>query len=62
MARGVDSNLNLNLVAEMRNTTYWDSPFTSLCDSKELTEFYVIDVQLENRKAGRVTFLIEFSV
>jgi nonsense-mediated mRNA decay protein 3 len=37
----------------MRKETYWETPFMPLCDSKELVEFYVIDVQLENQRVGK---------
>ena len=38
---------------ELRTSQYWDEPFKPLCDSKELTEFYVIDVQLESQRSGK---------
>ena len=44
----------MNLVVELRNNQYWDEPFRPLSDSKELTEFYVIDVQLESKRSAKV--------
>lgn len=38
---------------DMRGNTYWDAPFPSLCETTELLEFYVIDIQIEGR-AGKV--------
>ncbi|KAJ1557168.1 ribosome-binding protein, partial [Cladochytrium tenue] len=38
---------------EIRSNTYWEHPFTPLCEAKDLTEFYVIDIQLEREAAGR---------
>ncbi|KAI8899958.1 NMD3 family-domain-containing protein [Globomyces pollinis-pini] len=35
--------------AELRGATYWESPFPALCETNDLIEFYVIDVQLESR-------------
>ncbi|KAJ3041473.1 hypothetical protein HDV00_009269 [Rhizophlyctis rosea] len=35
-------------VVDLRGPVYWDAPFSSLCEAKELKEFYIIDVQLEN--------------
>ncbi|RKP04199.1 hypothetical protein CXG81DRAFT_8554 [Caulochytrium protostelioides] len=40
---------------EMRNNTYWDNPFFSLTDIRQLTEFYVIDVEIEHdKKRGKL--------
>ena len=44
----------LVLAAEMRAPQFWDSPFPTLCETKDLIEFYVIDVQLEGQ-FGRVS-------
>ncbi|KAJ3384961.1 hypothetical protein HDU92_003312 [Lobulomyces angularis] len=41
--------------AEMRGTTYWENPFNSLCEAKDLVEFYIIDVQYENKRQGKYT-------
>lgn len=35
--------------SEMRGNTYWEDPFPALCETKDLIEFYVIDIQVENR-------------
>ncbi|KAJ3274537.1 hypothetical protein HDV01_002665 [Terramyces sp. JEL0728] len=35
--------------AELRGSVYWDKPFPSLCETKDLIEFYVIDVQFEHQ-------------
>ncbi|KAI8913739.1 NMD3 family-domain-containing protein, partial [Powellomyces hirtus] len=40
-------------VAELRSPVYWDAPFTSLCEAKDLVEFYVIDSTLEGPQNGR---------
>ncbi|KAI9314669.1 NMD3 family-domain-containing protein [Zopfochytrium polystomum] len=32
---------------DVRSTSYWDLPFTALCEAKDLVEFFVIDVQQE---------------
>ena len=39
----------------MRTTQYWDNPFSALCDTKDLVEFYVIDVQQERVSHGKVS-------
>ncbi|TPX35572.1 hypothetical protein SmJEL517_g02148 [Synchytrium microbalum] len=54
----VGSNINLLdpntlKIVEMRTTQYWDSPFSALCDAKDLVEFYVIDVQQERVRNGK---------
>ncbi|KAI9204521.1 NMD3-domain-containing protein [Polychytrium aggregatum] len=40
-------------VGELRGAVFWESPFTSLCDAKELVEFYVIDIQPEGVHNGK---------
>ncbi|KAI8823405.1 NMD3 family-domain-containing protein, partial [Fimicolochytrium jonesii] len=40
-------------IADMRAQVYWDAPFTSLCEAKDLVEFYVIDSTLEGPQNGR---------
>jgi nonsense-mediated mRNA decay protein 3 len=40
-------------VCDMRASTYFEHPFTSLCEARDLVEFYVIDVQLENVQHGK---------
>ncbi len=37
-------------VAELRNQTYWESPVFPICETKDLVEFYVIDLQVEERQ------------
>ncbi len=39
--------------AEMRGATYWENSFPPLCETKDLIEFYVIDIQIETRN-GKV--------
>ncbi len=38
---------------EMRGPTYYEDPFPALCETKDLIEFYVIDIQIE-RRVGKV--------
>ncbi|KAJ3158398.1 hypothetical protein HDU86_002864 [Geranomyces michiganensis] len=40
-------------VADLRAPVYWDAPFTSLCEAKDLVEYYVIDTSLEGPSAGK---------
>ena len=35
-------------VVDLRAPVYWDAPFESLCEAKDLVEFYIIDVQPEH--------------
>jgi nonsense-mediated mRNA decay protein 3 len=35
--------------AELRPPPFWESPFPALCETKDLIEFYVIDIQIEYR-------------
>ncbi len=35
--------------AELRGQTFWETPFPALCETKDLIEFYVIDIQIESR-------------
>lgn len=35
--------------SEMRGNTYWEDPFPALSETKDLVEFYVIDIQIESR-------------
>ncbi|KAJ1328792.1 hypothetical protein BSLG_010016 [Batrachochytrium salamandrivorans] len=37
------------LDAEMRAPQFWEASFPTLCESKDLIEFYVIDVQVESQ-------------
>ena len=46
--------------AELRGQTYYEDPFPALCESKDLIEFYVIDIQEEFRN-GKVCFILIFS-
>ncbi|KAJ3282265.1 hypothetical protein HDU76_008738 [Blyttiomyces sp. JEL0837] len=39
--------------ADMRNNVYWEQPFMSLCEAKDMVEFYVIDIQPEGVQFGR---------
>lgn len=39
--------------AEMNSLAYWRVPFDSLCSHKDLTEFYVIDVDYEGVNDGK---------
>ncbi|KAJ3046571.1 hypothetical protein HK097_000730 [Rhizophlyctis rosea] len=39
---------NTAKVVDLRAPVYWDSPFESLCEAKDLVEFYIIDVQHEH--------------
>nr|KAJ3420091.1 hypothetical protein HK105_006093 [Polyrhizophydium stewartii] len=38
--------------AELRAMQFWESPFPILCETKDLIEFYIIDIQVESQ-AGR---------
>ncbi|KAJ3008189.1 hypothetical protein HKX48_008717 [Thoreauomyces humboldtii] len=40
-------------VVDLRAPVFWDAPFASLCEAKDLVEFYVIDSQLEGPQNGR---------
>ncbi|KAJ3079272.1 hypothetical protein HK102_003911 [Quaeritorhiza haematococci] len=40
-------------VADLRTPVFFENPFTSLCEAKELVEFYIIDVQYENIRHGK---------
>lgn len=40
-------------VCELRSPTYFDTPFTSLCDAKDLQEFYIIDITPEGPTHGK---------
>ncbi|KAI9096053.1 NMD3 family-domain-containing protein, partial [Phlyctochytrium arcticum] len=40
-------------VSELRSPVYWEHPFHSLAEAKDMVEFYVIDVQLEGPHHGR---------
>jgi nonsense-mediated mRNA decay protein 3 len=35
--------------AEMRAQQFWENPFPALLETKDLIEFYVIDIQIESR-------------
>ena len=37
----------------MRTTLYYEQPFYSLCEARDLVEFYIIDVQYEQTKQGK---------
>ncbi|CAD6190937.1 unnamed protein product [Caenorhabditis auriculariae] len=42
-------------IADIQSTNFWRDPFESLCTPKQLTEFYVLDVEQDHnlaRKAG----------
>ncbi|TPX52155.1 hypothetical protein SeMB42_g01620 [Synchytrium endobioticum] len=54
----VGSNINLLdpntlKIVEVRTAQFWDSPFSSLCDVKDLVEFYIIDIQQESASRGK---------
>jgi nonsense-mediated mRNA decay protein 3 len=40
-------------MCELRASVFFESPFTSLCEAKDLVEFYIIDVQPENTRVGK---------
>jgi nonsense-mediated mRNA decay protein 3 len=44
------------LSSEMRGNTFWEDPFPALCETKDLIEFYVIDIQIESR-LGKVLLI-----
>jgi NMD protein affecting ribosome stability and mRNA decay len=48
--------------SEMRGNTYWESPFPALCETKDLIEFYVIDIQIESRFGKVRTFFVKMIV
>jgi nonsense-mediated mRNA decay protein 3 len=35
--------------SEMRGQQFWENPFPPLLETKDLVEFYVIDIQIESR-------------
>ncbi|KAJ1545702.1 hypothetical protein HK096_006095 [Nowakowskiella sp. JEL0078] len=39
--------------AELRPQIYWENSFPSLCEARDLIEFYIIDVQQENVHHGK---------
>lgn len=38
--------------AELRSNAFWENPMNPLCQSTDLVEYYVIDVQHESRQSG----------
>ncbi len=45
--------LPTHTVADVSNTVYWRTPFSPLCDYKQLHEFYVLHIEpLESKTGG----------
>lgn len=45
--------INFNVacaVAELNGPTFWRSPFNNLCESKQLAEFIVMDLEFVSEK------------
>ena len=42
-------DFNTGKHSDLRPPQFWDTPFPPLCETKDLIEFYVIDIQLETR-------------
>ncbi|XP_013421301.1 60S ribosomal export protein NMD3 [Lingula anatina] len=49
-------DVNTLQIAEMSGTTFWRTPFSSLCEPRNLTEFVVMDIQIlfDHGKQGTV--------
>jgi nonsense-mediated mRNA decay protein 3 len=47
--------------AEMRTPMFWEKPFPALCETKDLVEFYVIDIQIESRNGKYAIATAEIS-